>query len=145
MKPSAISILSAALLALSITACRTASLWTELAAGDYRRVERGRYHGSPQYLPHPGPYEETVNRCRAEIENHHESLASITRSVFPVAESLCFEYKFASVDQDSQAIILRYFARIRDHRVIAGFQIQFVYDLRSTVLRRVLTAEVPLE
>ena len=116
-----------------------------MRTGDFKDVNQGTYHGKPIYLPQPGEYETLVARFRAQIEKNMDLLPVITQRFFSVNEKLNYQYKFTSVDPDSNYLVLRYFARILRHPIYAGYQIQFVYDMPTRQLIRIFTAEVPLE
>jgi hypothetical protein len=125
--------------------CHPASFWKDLRTGDYTLVEEGTYRGFPRYMQHPGAYEAVVRRCRAQIEKNDDLMPLITGRFFTVTGELSYQYKFASIDSVSQCLIIRYFARIADNPLYAGYQIQFVYALRRRDFVRVFTSRVPLE
>ncbi|HEX7320522.1 MAG TPA: hypothetical protein VF399_09235 [bacterium] len=126
-------------------ACHPVRFWKDLRTGDYTLVEAGTYHGFPRYLQHPGAYEAIVRQCRAQIEKNTDLMPRITGRYFAVTQELRFQYKFTSIDSVSQCLIVRYFARIADDPLYAGYQIQFVYALQQRDFVRVFTSRVPLE
>ncbi len=126
-------------------ACHPTRFWKDLRIGDYTLVEEGTYRGNPRYLQHPGEYEAVVRQCRAQIEKNAGLMPRITEKFFPVDQDLLYQYKFTSIDSVSQCLILRYFARIADDHLYAGYQIQFVYALKQRDFVRVFTSRVPLE
>jgi hypothetical protein len=134
----------AAVIILAVT-CHPARFWKDLRTGDFTLVEEGTYRGFPRYMQHPGAYEAIVRQCRAQIEKNTDLMPLITDRFFAVTKELHFQYKFTSIDSVSQCLIMRYFARIADDPLYAGYQIQFVYALRQRDFVRVFTSRVPLE
>jgi hypothetical protein len=113
--------------------------------GDYSIVEKGTYRGRPVFLRDGGEYKSLVDQFRESIRKHTEVLPGIVNYYFTVYEHLDFKFKFVSLDEEDNVFILRYFARITDHPVFAGYQIQFVFDAGTKGIVKIYTAEVPLE
>lgn len=128
-----------------VAACHPARFWKDLRTGDYTLVEEGTYRGNPRYMQHPGGYEAVVRQCREQIEKNADLMPRITGRFFPVDKELFYQYKFTSIDSVSQCLILRYFARISDDHLYAGYQIQYVYALKQRDFVRIFTSRVPLE
>ena len=136
-------VLCAACLALSN--CSRKTILQRIDDGDLSGVYQGRYQGTTRFLRDGSEYTETVDAIRAEIAAHEDLLMVMTEKYFPVDELKPYTFKFAMVDDAQAELILRYFARLPDHQVFAGCQLQFVYDLATRQIVKIFTAEVPLE
>lgn len=117
----------------------------KMRAGNFDIVQEGTYRGKPVYLGQGGDYEDMVKHLRTNIEKNSDVLPLITKEFFPVSQELSYRFKFVALDREKNYLILRYFARIAEHPLYAGYQIQFVFDIHSKRLVRVFTDEVPLE
>lgn len=133
------------LLALLLMVCHVYDPLKELKQGDFDIVEPGKYHGTTIFLRAGTPYKDVADILRHEIEQNRDLLPIITRKHYDVQERLVYEFKFAALDSIRDTLILRYFARIYDHQILAGYQIQFVFKAGSRELVSIFTAEVGLE
>lgn len=125
--------------------CYHANEWHRMRSGNFEMITKGTYCGKPRYLAQAGEYEILVKKFRAEIEKNIDVLVMITKKFFFAPKDLDYQFKFTSLDKEKNYLILRYFARILNHPVYAGYQIQFVFDLNLNKLTEIYTAEVPLE
>lgn len=128
-----------------IISCRHADEFRKIREGNFDIVEHDTYCGKPMYVGEGGDYEDLITRLRADIEENIDLLPSITKNFFSVQHELSYRFKFAAVDKDKNCLILRYFARIPEHPLYAGYQIQFVFDMHTKKLLKIFIAEVPLE
>lgn len=125
--------------------CSRKSTLQRIDEGDLSSVVQGRYTGTTRFLRDGAEYKETVDAIRAEIEAHEDLLMFMTEKYFPIDELMSYSFKFALVDETKKKLILRYFARLPDHPVFAGCQLQFIYDLDTRQIAKIFTSEVPLE
>ncbi|UCG90951.1 MAG: hypothetical protein JSV97_07640 [candidate division WOR-3 bacterium] len=130
---------------LVMISCRHADEFKKIREGNFDIVEKDTYRGTPVYMGQGGDYKELVTSLRLDIEKNIDLLPFITKNFFSVEYELSYRFKFAAVDREKSCLILRYFARIPDHPLYAGYQIQFVFDMHTKKLLKVFTAEVPLE
>lgn len=118
----------------------------QLHNGNYSMVKIGKYLHTTRTTRHPGEWDELITELRRKIEENIELLPIVTVHFFPDEKSgLRFKYKFSSVDEERKKLILRYFAPIAFPRVLAGYQCQFVVDLKKNELEQILLSEIPLE
>jgi len=96
-------------------------------------------------MPHPGKYEKLVEKYRREIEKNLDLLPSITKQLFTVKEELIFQYKFTWLDDENKFLVLRYFAHIYKDPIYAGYQVLFVYDIKTHKIIKIFVTEIPLE
>ncbi|HEC79198.1 MAG TPA: hypothetical protein ENI34_08680 [candidate division WOR-3 bacterium] len=128
-----------------ICGCAKKSSLERIVEGDFSLVAKGTYRGTTKFLRDGGVYIELVSRFRGEIEKKEEILSLIARKYFFVPQKMEFNFKFAALDEEKRCLILRYFARVVNHPIYAGYQIQFVYDIETKRLIKIYTSEVPLE
>jgi hypothetical protein len=112
---------------------------------DFSSVNKGQYRGTPAFLRDGAKYKPMVDDFRSDIAEHFPLLPKITRHIFDIQDSLLYKFKYAAIDSNANVLILRYFSRIYNHPMLAGYQIQFVFDLQSTGLSEIFVDEVPLE
>ncbi len=122
--------------------CKQDDEFQKIREGNFDIVLKGRYEGRPIYAE--PTEEETINSLRAHIEKNLDVLQIISDKYFG-RSILFYNFKFAALDQEKNRLVLRYFARITDDPIYAGYQIQFVYDINSKRLIQIFTCEVPLE
>jgi len=125
--------------------CGRKSTLQRIDEGDLSSVVQGRFQGTTRFLRDGAEYKETVDALRREIEAHEDLFMVMTEKYFPIDELMPYTFKFALVDEAQRELILRYFARLPDHPVFAGCQLQFVYDLDARHIVKIFTSEVPLE
>jgi hypothetical protein len=124
--------------------CRRYDELSNIRRGDFSIVHEGTYHGRLNLLGDGSQYQQLIQDLRGEIERNPEVLDLISERYYKIPHKP-YQFKFAAVDEDSSFLILRYFARIVEHPVYAGYQVQFVHALESRRLIEVFTSEVPLE
>jgi hypothetical protein len=130
---------------IAATGCSRKSLLQRVDEGDLSSIYQGRYKGTTRFLRDGAEYKETVDALRREIDAHEDLLMVMTGKYFPVDELMAYTFKFALIDEAQRELILRYFARLPDHPVFAGCQLQFVYDMDTRQIIKIFTSEVPLE
>lgn len=130
---------------LSTLACHTYNSFKSLEQGDFSLVFSGRYKEATTFLRDGAEYKSVVDGLRTEIEKNLFLLSKITKEHYDVSGTLVYKFKFAALDNVSNYLILRYFTRIYNHPLLAGYQVQLVFDAESRELVRIYTAEVPLE
>jgi hypothetical protein len=128
-----------------IIVCVKKNEFQKIKNGDFSIVTMGTYHGKPVYIGQGREYQILVNDFRDEIDRNKEILPMITRKYFLVAETLIYKFKYVAIDKEKNYLILRYFARVMNHPVYAGYQVQFIFDITKRQLVDIYTAEVPLE
>jgi hypothetical protein len=107
-------------------------------------VMKGSYRGNLHFLGDGREHREAVEYLRELVETDFAVLDMISNRFYTIPH-LGYKFKYAALDMDSSMMMLRYFARIREHPVYAGYQIQFLFDAESRKLKAVYTEEVPLE
>ncbi len=125
--------------------CSQIDVWHKMRNGNFEMVTKGSYQGTLKYMPHPGQFENLVNRYRREIEDNLDLLPLITKQCYTIQETLSYQYKFTWLDEDNGFLVLRYFAHIYNDRILAGYQILFVYDTDRNRLAKIFVSDVPLE
>lgn len=130
---------------LPILACYTYDSFKSLKQGDFSLVFSGKYKKATTLLRDGGEYKGVVDGLRTEIEKNLFLLSRITKEHYDISGTLVYKFKFAALDSISNRLILRYFTRIYNHPLLAGYQVQLVFDAESRELVRIYTAEVPLE
>uniref|UniRef100_A0A7V0Z705 Uncharacterized protein n=1 Tax=candidate division WOR-3 bacterium TaxID=2052148 RepID=A0A7V0Z705_UNCW3 len=130
---------------LSVIVCYRSDTWCKIGKGDFEIVEKGDYRGKLIYIPHPGRYEKLVEKYRREIEKNLDLLPLITKQLFTVKEELIFQYKFTWLDDENKFLVLRYFAHIYKDPIYAGYQVLFVYDIKTHKVIKIFVTEIPLE
>ncbi len=128
-----------------LIACKEKDVFRNMREGDYSMVAQGTYHGHAVFLRNTGEYEDLVNGLRSKIEENSDLLPLITKQFFSVPQELHYTFRLVLLDKERNYLILRYFARIPEHPLYAGYQIQFVCDVDAQHLIKIYTAEVPLE
>lgn len=130
---------------LPILACQTYNPFKNLKQGDFDIVVAGKYKEATIFLRDGAEYKRVVDGFRSEIEKNRALLLMITKEHYDVSGMLFYKFKFAALDSIRTYLILRYFARIYNHPLLAGYQIQFVFNAESRELIKIYTAEVALE
>ncbi len=130
---------------LPTLACHTHNSFKSLEQGDFSLVFSGKYKEATILLRDGAEYKSVVDGLRTEIEKNPFLLSRITKEHYDVSGTLVYKFKFAALDSVSNYLILRYFARIYNHPLLAGYQVQLVFDAESRELVRIYTAEVSLE
>lgn len=125
--------------------CRQKDVFQKIRDGDFSIVAQDTYRGHAVFLRDAGEFEDVVAELRAEIEKNINLLPVITRNFFSVSQELHYKFKLIMLDKEKNYLILRYFARIAEHTLYAGYQIQFVVDIDARRIIKIYSAEVPLE
>lgn len=125
--------------------CPHKSTFDRLDDGDFTIVTKGTFRGKTIFLRDGGQYRETVDAYRVAIESRLYLLPMIIRKHYIVPEKLDFLFKYATIEQERELLILRYFARVLHHPVHAGYQIQFVFEMENNTCTAIYASEVPLE
>jgi hypothetical protein len=132
------------LLLVTSMSCKKRDEFALLHEGDFSMVAKGSYRGHLLFLGDGREHRETVDHLRRLVEKNFEILDSVTERFFSIPH-MGYKFKYAALDTETRMLMLRYFARIREHPVYAGYQIQFLFDAESRRLKSVYTEEVPLE
>ena len=135
---------NAVVILILFLACGGESGIKAVRAGDYSMVGKGTYRGRLEFHGR-GEHLESVVKLREEIEQDDMVLLDMISDRFHKIPHAPYNFKFAAVDEVSDRLVIRYFARIIEHPIYAGYQIQFVFSRASGKLLRIFTAEVPLE
>lgn len=107
-------------------------------------VYKEEYRGRLVFLGDGREYADVVERLRHMIEENMDVLDQLTKRLY-AEPHLGYRFKYASLDREHAVFMLRYFARIPEHPVYAGYQIQLIFDVESLELLRLHVSEVPLE
>ncbi len=137
--------MSALLIFFSVLSCRRNPGLNRIRAGDLSIVYKDTYRGRLEFLGPGREYESLVNRLRGEIEKDGMCLLNVISGEYYTIPHYAYEFKYAACDEANDHLVLRYFARIGEHPLYAGYQIQFVFSLVSGNLLKIFTSEVPLE
>lgn len=129
---------------LALVFCQKRDDLSGIRRGDFSRVAEGSYHGRLQFLGDGGEYIQIVRHLRGMVERDFVVLDVISDRFYEIPH-LGYQFKYAAVDTANGLLLLRYFARIGEHPVYAGYEIQFLFDAESQKLKIVYTDEVPLE
>jgi len=132
------------LVVLLIISCRQNDVLTRVRAGDFSLVYKGTYRGDLRFLGEGREHESTVQDLRADIERDMSILDLISGEFYELPHK-AYQFKYAAIDEDRDIILLRYFARIPEHPLYAGYQIQFVFSRMPLRPLKIYTSEVPLE
>lgn len=112
--------------------------------GDFSMVRKGAYRARLVFLAEGREYSTTVEHLRAMIERNIDVLDLLSERLY-AEPHFGYRFKFAAIDSANDILVLRYFARMGDHPVYAGYQMQLLFDIGSQQLLRIYTCEVPLE
>ena len=132
------------LFCLSFFYCGKRDILSNVRAGDFSIVCEDTYHGTVRLLREGSAYHDVIEDLRADIERDITLLDTITKRFSAISHKQ-YQFKYAAVDEESNLLLLRYFARIVEHPIYAGHQIQFVFDIDSRKLQKIFVSEVPLE
>ena len=124
--------------------CVKSDVLNNVRSGNFSIVYEDTYHGTLRLLREGSTYHNRIETLRADIEKDIALLDTITER-FSVISHKEYEFKYAAVDENANILVLRYFARIVEHPLYAGHQIQFVFDMTSRELTKIFVSEVPLE
>jgi hypothetical protein len=129
---------------LLLLSCKRNDELNRVRAGDFGLVYKGTYRGRLNFLGAGRQYESMVHELRADIERDNMVFDLISKEFHTIPHGV-FQFKYAAIDEDRDFLVLRYFARVAEHPLYAGYQMQFVFSCNSRRLREIYTSEVPLE
>lgn len=132
------------LVVLLLTSCRQNDVLSRVRAGDFSLVYKGTYRGNLRFLGQGREHETTVQQLRADIEGDKSVMDLISGEFYELPHDE-YHFKYAAIDEERDIMLLRYFARIPEHALYAGYQIQFVFARTPLRLQSIYTSEVPLE
>ncbi|HIE06282.1 MAG TPA: hypothetical protein EYP58_05720 [bacterium (Candidatus Stahlbacteria)] len=126
-------------LLILVTSCRK-NLKDTIVKDDFKIAMPGNYPGWTI------PCQETSfsEEFRKTFDDDQRLLNLIVQRVFPQAGDLEYRYTSIRKDEENNRSIIRYFGKITGDPVIAGYQIQFVFDARNQLIS-VCVSAVPLE
>ena len=130
---------------LLIAAACSYSIVRRVSAHDFELVQEGRFEGNVRVRNGDARLTSLVEGWRQEIEAEPEFLRRICGQYFSVPESTEFRFMYVGEDSSARRVILRYFGFAPKPFIIAGWQVQFVFDEQSRRLKALYAAEVPLE
>ena len=133
------------LLVLVIFLNCTYSVVGRVSARDYAMVQEGRYGGNVLVRNGDERLMAIAAGRRREIETDPVFLRRVAECYFSVPESTEFRFMYLGEDAARQQLVLRYFGFAPKPFIIAGWQVQFVFDRAGRRLIRVYAQEVPLE
>ncbi|MDH4211579.1 MAG: hypothetical protein OEV79_09060 [candidate division WOR-3 bacterium] len=139
-----IAFISSILLFVTSISCKKRDEFALLHEGDFSIVTKGSYRGHLLFLGDGREHRETVEYLKGLVDNNFGILELINERFYAIPH-MGYRFKYAALDTESGMMVLRYFARIREHPVYAGYQIQFLFDAESRRLKGIYTEEVPLE
>ncbi len=82
---------------------------------------------------------------RGQIEADPVFLRDVADRFLSLPDTTEFRFMYVGEDSVARRVILRYFGFAPKPFIIAGWQVQFVFDLNGRGLKAVYTEEVPLE
>jgi hypothetical protein len=124
--------------------CSKPDVLSSVRKGDMSMVYGESYRGRLLFLGEGKEYAGAVERLRRTIDKNIDVLDTLTERLF-TEPHLGYRFKYAALDADNDILLLRYFARIREHTLYAGYQVQLLFDAESFDLLRLHISEVPLE
>jgi hypothetical protein len=139
-----ITLIVSIVILVAIVSCTKRDEFDVLHNGDFSIVTKGSYRGRLLFLGDGREHRETVEYLRGLVEQKFEVLNLISARFYTISH-LGYKFKYAALDAEAGIMMLRYFARIIEHPVYAGYQIQFLFDSGSRRLKSIYTEEVPLE
>jgi hypothetical protein len=128
----------------SVLLCKRQDVLSRIRSGDFSNVHKGTYRGRLRFLRESSTYHESTKKLRQDIDENEDILILISQRFYTIPHKQ-YRYKFTALDEESNYLVLRYFARIGEHPLYAGYQIQFVFNPQSQTVTEVYTAEVALE
>jgi hypothetical protein len=134
-----------AALLLLVLACGSHSLVRNVSANDFALVREGRYKGNVRVVNDDPQLKQLTEGWRRQIEADPTFLRDIADRFFSLPDTTAFRFMYVGEDSVARRVILRYFGFAPKPFIIAGWQVQFVFDLSGRSLRAVYAEEVPLE
>ncbi len=135
----------AACVALLLLGCTRYDIVKEVERLDSAQIKKESYSNWTYADPTGGEFRKLVRERRQAIEGDSFFLTRIASRHFPLGKDARFRFKFASPDSLKSLLALRYFTPIKDHPEIAGYQVYFVFQLKTERLAGIYVSEVPLE
>lgn len=133
-----------ALLVLAL-ACGSHNLVRSVSADDFALVREGRYQGSVRVMNGDPQLKQLAQSWRGQIEADPVFLRDVADRFLSLPDTTEFRFMYVGEDSVARRVILRYFGFAPKPFIIAGWQVQFVFDLNGRGLKAVYTEEVPLE
>jgi|GEM_PF-1361327 len=141
------------LISLLVMSCLVSGNWVEqLRRGNYSLVKIGKYAYTTKTIRRGGDSErelewrECIDRMRPHIEQNQALFDMVTKHFFPEEENtIGYSYKFSSIDEARNKLILRYFGPIPFPKILAGYECQLVVDLESCLPEKIYLSPIPLE
>ena len=128
-----------------VLACGSHSLVRSVSADDFALVSEGRYQGTVRVMNGDPQLKQLAQSWRGQIEADPVFLRDIAGRFFSLPDTTEFRFMYVGEDSVARRVILRYFGFAPKPFIIAGWQVQFVFEEQSRRLRAVYTLEVPLE
>ena len=117
--------------------------------GDHSSVYAGRYPYPSRPLSAPSGYDAEIARQRGRIEERPELMNTLAAELYPDERDdpgrVTFRYRGASLNEESEELVLWYMGPIRSPDINAGYRAQWVLDLKKEYLTSVYLSLVPLE
>jgi hypothetical protein len=117
--------------------------------GDRSGVHAGKYPHQSNVLDTPSEYDSEIARQRERIEDAPGLMNRLTEEAYPGEGkgpgSVKFEYRGASVNDESGELILWFMGLLRDPQKNAGYRAQWVFDSKREHLTSIHLSVVPLE
>jgi hypothetical protein len=117
--------------------------------GDHSAVHAGKYPHHSNVLDPPSEYDSDIAQQRERIEDASGLMNRLTEEAYPEEGkgpgSVSFQYRGASVNEESGELILWYMGLLRDPQMNAGYRAQWVFDRKREHLTRIHLSVVPLE
>lgn len=107
---------------------------------DFAVVRPGRYPG----YTIPFGESEIMKGWKSRFDDDQQLLNLVVQRVYPLLGDLHYRYTSTRFDRENNRTVVRYFGRVVDDPVIAGYQIQFVFDAKNKLIM-VCVSSVPLE
>ena len=134
-----------AVVLLAAAACSAPSIVRMVRARELALVEEGRYRYHVETSLSSPKLQARAASWREEIEDEPGFLRTIGEKYFSIPRASSFGLMYSGEDTAHRTVILRYFAYDPKPVIMAGWQIQFVFDRASGRLQQVYACEVPLE
>lgn len=126
------------------SACAKPDALKSARSGDLSMVCNEPYHGHLAFLYGTEEYSRVIEELRQAVEKEPGVLDRMTAAFFDEPHR-DYVFKYGALDRTDNFLVLRYFARVVDHPLIAGYQVQLAFDIGSRACREIYVSEVPLE
>jgi len=109
-------------------------------------VEIGRYPYTAHMIRSPSLYDKEINKLKKIIDKHSKIMENTAKHFFEnERRELNFKYRFTSLNSKANVLIIRYFAQLPHPHILAGYEEQFIVDLKTHKVTKIFVREVPLE